>query len=129
MNIVALSGWKGSGKDMVANYLVEKWGFQRVSFADPLKDEVARKWKLPRSWMDDLAFKEKPLLPYWANLGMHLLNKKIKFPNSGSLESDVLPKLASSGKLKAFKHTGHWITINTMKELEEAGNMLKSLGL
>ncbi len=75
------------------------------------------------------SFKEKPLLPYWANLGMHMLNKKIKFPNSGSLENDVLPKLASAGKLKAFKHTGYWITINTMKELEEAGNVLKGLGL
>ncbi len=64
MKIVALSGWKGSGKDMVANYLVEKRGFQRVSFADPLKDEVARKWNLPRSWMDDPAFKEKPLFQY-----------------------------------------------------------------
>ena len=75
------------------------------------------------------SFKEKPLLPYWANLGMHMLDKKIKLPNSGSLESDVLPKLASAGKLKAFKHTGYWVTINTLKELEEAGNMLKGLGL
>ena len=75
------------------------------------------------------SFKEKPLLPYWANLGMHALNKKVKFPNSGSLENDVLPKLATGGKLKAYKHTGYWITINTMKELEEAGNMLKKLKL
>src|SRR3989338_170464 len=74
-------------------------------------------------------FEEKPLLPYWANSGMHLLNKNIDFPEKGSLEHDVLPKLALQGKLKAFKHTGHWVTINTMKELEEAGEVLKKLGM
>lgn len=74
-------------------------------------------------------FREKPLLPYWANLGMHILTKNVKFPETGSLEQDVLPKLASRGQLKAFKHTGYWVTINTLKELEEAGEMLKKLNL
>jgi len=62
-------------------------------------------------------------------MGMHILNKKIKFPEIGSLEQDVLPKLAASGQLKAFQHTGYWVTINTMKELEEAGDMLGKLDL
>jgi len=75
------------------------------------------------------SFQEKPLLPYWANLGMHMLDKGIKFPDSGSLENDVLPKLAAAGQLKSFKHAGYWITINTLKELEEAGMMLNNLGL
>lgn len=74
-------------------------------------------------------FREKPLLPYWANLGMHLLNKKVKLPDKGSLEHDVLPKLAARGQLKAFRHTGYWVTINTLKELEEAGEVLKKLNL
>ena len=74
-------------------------------------------------------FREKPLLPYWANLGMHMLSKKVKFPEVGSLEQDVLPKLAARGQLKAFKHTGYWVTINTLKELEEAGDMLGKLKL
>lgn len=75
------------------------------------------------------SFQEKPLLPYWANLGMHILDKSVNFPDSGSLENDVLPKLAAAGNLKSFKHTGYWITINTLKELEEAGMMLGKLGL
>ncbi len=74
-------------------------------------------------------FREKPLLPYWANLGMHMLNKKVRFPETGSLEFDVLPKLAERRQLKAFKHAGYWVTINTLKELEEAGDMLKKLNL
>ncbi len=70
-------------------------------------------------------FREKPLLNYWANIGLHILSKKIKYPETGSLERDVLPKLAAAGKLRAFKHTGYWITVNTMKELEEAAESLK----
>lgn len=75
------------------------------------------------------SFREKPLLPYWANMGMHILSKKVKFPEKSSLEHDVLPKLAAQGRLKAFRHTGYWVTINTLKELEEAGEVLKKLGL
>ncbi|HLC67633.1 MAG TPA: nucleotidyltransferase family protein [archaeon] len=71
-------------------------------------------------------FREKPLLEHWANIGMHLLGRKIKYPETGSLEYDVLPKLAAAGKLKAFKHTGYWVTINTIKELEEAVAFFKS---
>ena|SRR3989338_4732672 len=74
-------------------------------------------------------FREKPLLPYWANLGMHLLNRKFRLPETGSLEQDVLPKLAEKGQLKAFEHAGYWVTINTLKELEEAGDMLRKLNL
>lgn len=74
-------------------------------------------------------FKQKPLLPYWANIGLYLLDKKLKLPTSGAIETEIFPKLAARGQLKAFKHTGYWITINTQKELEEAGNVLKNLDL
>ncbi len=71
-------------------------------------------------------FKEKPLMPYWANVGLHLLGKEIKFPRKGSLEQDVLPLLAKQGNLKAYKHEGFWHTVNTIKDLEEVGAFLKS---
>jgi hypothetical protein len=35
--IIGLTGLAGAGKSTVANYLVEKHGFERVSFAGPLK--------------------------------------------------------------------------------------------
>ena len=39
--IIGLVGFIGSGKDTAAEYLIEKYGFQRDSFAAPLKDAVA----------------------------------------------------------------------------------------
>lgn len=41
MKIIAISGLIGSGKDTVAEYLVDKKGFRRESFAASLKDAVA----------------------------------------------------------------------------------------
>ncbi len=35
--LIAILGKKKSGKDTVANYLIEKYGFIKYSFADPLK--------------------------------------------------------------------------------------------
>lgn len=62
MNVVAVSGWKGSGKDLVAEYLVEKYGFQRVAFADPLKDTVATQFNIERKSIDNRFTKEAALL-------------------------------------------------------------------
>jgi len=36
--IIGLSGYAQSGKDTVANYLVENHGFTRVAFADPIRE-------------------------------------------------------------------------------------------
>lgn len=39
--IIGLSGLKGSGKDTVGAYLVKQYAFQRLSFADKLKQSAA----------------------------------------------------------------------------------------
>ena len=71
-------------------------------------------------------FKEKPLLPYWANMGLHLLNKDVKFAEKCSLEYDILPALAKKGLLKVYKHKGFWKTANTAKDLEELEKFFKT---
>lgn len=40
--IISISGFAGSGKDTVADYLVAAYGFKRESFAGTLKDAVAQ---------------------------------------------------------------------------------------
>jgi len=61
--LIALIGYKGSGKDETAKILKEL-GFQRVAFADVLKDETARAYNIPREWMDDPEKKETALPQY-----------------------------------------------------------------
>lgn len=62
MKVIAISGWKRSGKDTIAEQLIKEHGFKRVAFADPLKDSVAQEYGIPRSHCDDPAFKEAPIL-------------------------------------------------------------------
>lgn len=40
--IIGLSGYARSGKDTVAEYLVEEHGFTRVAFADPMRNALYR---------------------------------------------------------------------------------------
>lgn len=40
--IIGLSGYAQVGKDTVANYLVEKYGFVKVSFADPIREALLK---------------------------------------------------------------------------------------
>ncbi|MCX6815356.1 MAG: NDP-sugar synthase [Candidatus Aenigmarchaeota archaeon] len=65
-------------------------------------------------------FRQKPLLPHWVNIGIYLLNKNLELPDSGPIEDLVFTKV----KLKAYKHTGYWITVNTEKDLEDAEKAL-----
>lgn len=51
--IIGLSGYAQVGKDTVANYLVENYGFVKVSFADPIREAL---YKLdPKIRVDELA--------------------------------------------------------------------------
>lgn len=47
MYVLFLSGWSGAGKDTVAFLLERLYGFQRVAFADPLKEIVANELEVP----------------------------------------------------------------------------------
>ena len=62
MKVIAISGWKRSGKDTIAEQLIKEHQFKRIAFADPLKDSVAQEYGIPRSHCDDPEFKEKPIL-------------------------------------------------------------------
>ena len=69
-------------------------------------------------------FEEKPKLPYWVNIGIYLLNKEIVLPDKGSLEKDVFPGLRG---LKACRYEGRWVTVNTLKDLQEAEQVMRTI--
>jgi hypothetical protein len=58
--VVLVSGWAGAGKDCAAALLVEECGFQRVAFADALKEDVAKVTGMPLDWFYS-AQKDRPL--------------------------------------------------------------------
>lgn len=64
MTVIALSGWRMSGKDTVAEYLIREYGFIRVSFADALKERVAEAYDVPLEYMHEPGKKEMPLHQY-----------------------------------------------------------------
>jgi NDP-sugar pyrophosphorylase family protein len=73
-------------------------------------------------------FAEKPVLrDFFCSMGIYVFDRKaLKYmPKRGDVERTTFPKLASMNKLKAFRHTGSFITVNSLRELEEADEALK----
>lgn len=50
--LIGLKGYKGVGKDTVADYLVSKHGYTKMAFADKLKDAVAGLFGISRQQVD-----------------------------------------------------------------------------
>jgi len=64
MIIFMLSGFAKSGKDTAAFHLVDKLRFKKVSFADPLKENVANSFNIPLADTHNQNKKEAPLMQY-----------------------------------------------------------------
>lgn len=57
--IIGLTGRKGVGKDTVAKYLIDRYGFIRLSFADPLKQAVANLFGIELALVEALKAEDK----------------------------------------------------------------------
>jgi NDP-sugar pyrophosphorylase family protein len=77
---------------------------------------------------DDLVegFREAPRLPYWASCGVYVLGEEAlaRLPERGDHERSTFPELAAEGRLRAFRHEGVWLTVNTPKDLRTAEEYL-----
>jgi len=67
-------------------------------------------------------FREAPLLEEWVNSGVYVLGEEAldRLPEKGDHEQSTFPQLAAEGKLRGFRHTGVWLTVNTPKDLRSA---------
>ncbi len=67
-------------------------------------------------------FREDARVPYWVNCGNYVLSDEAieRFPDRGDHESTTFPELAAEGRLRAHRHEGLWLTVNTPKELRVA---------
>ncbi|HZO49019.1 MAG TPA: nucleotidyltransferase family protein [Gaiellaceae bacterium] len=73
---------------------------------------------------DDIVhgFREAGRIPYWVNCGVYVLSEEAlaRFPERGDHETTAFPELAAEGRLRAFRHQGLWLTVNTPKDLRRA---------
>ena len=72
--IIGICGLIGSGKGTVADYLIEQHKFQKISFADKLKDAVAEMFDWPRQMVEGITpqsrdWRERPDAFWSAELG------------------------------------------------------------
>jgi NDP-sugar pyrophosphorylase family protein len=67
-------------------------------------------------------FREAPLLDDWVSAGVYVLGDEAiaRLPERGDHEQTTFPELAAEGKLRAFRHPGTWLTVNTPKDLRRA---------
>lgn len=67
-------------------------------------------------------FEEAGRVPYWVNCGNYVLSEEAieRFPDKGDHESNAFPELAAEGRMRAYRHEGLWLTVNTPKELRVA---------
>jgi NDP-sugar pyrophosphorylase family protein len=73
-------------------------------------------------------FREGGQVAFWVNCGNYVLSSAAieRFPDKGDHESSTFPELAAEGKLRAFRHAGLWLTVNTPKELRAAQEHVES---
>jgi len=80
--IIALTGYSGSGKDTAASHLIEHYGFQKMSFAATLKDAIAAVFGWPRDMLEGLTnesreWRDKKDVWWSERLNMYVTPRKI----------------------------------------------------
>jgi NDP-sugar pyrophosphorylase family protein len=77
---------------------------------------------------DDLVtgFREAPRLEHWVSCGVYVLGEEAieRLPERGDHETTTFPELAAEGRLRALRHEGIWLTVNTPKDLRVANDYL-----
>jgi NDP-sugar pyrophosphorylase family protein len=73
-------------------------------------------------------FSEAPLLPQWVSSGVYVLDDECieRLPERGDHEDSTFPALAAEGKLRAYRNTSFWLTVNTPKQLREAEEFVQA---
>jgi NDP-sugar pyrophosphorylase family protein len=71
-------------------------------------------------------FREAPTLPDWVNSGVYALGEEAleRLPERGDHEQSTFPELAAERKLRAYRHEGVWLTVNTPKDLRRAEDFM-----
>jgi NDP-sugar pyrophosphorylase family protein len=73
-------------------------------------------------------FREAPLLEQWVNSGVYVLGEDALalLPEKGDHEQSTFPQLARERRLRAHRHEGIWLTVNTPKDLRRAAEFIEA---
>lgn len=66
-------------------------------------------------------FSEKPVMPgVYINGGVYLMSREVLelVPNEGDIEKETFPMLSKMGSVYAYKYTGFWRSLDTLKDLK-----------
>jgi hypothetical protein len=79
--IIGICGFKSSGKDTIADYLVKEYGFKKVSFASTLKDIISIMFGWSRDKLEGITKEDREwreqVDPWWSEtLKMPLLSPR-----------------------------------------------------
>ena len=72
-------------------------------------------------------FREAPKLEQWVNSGVYVLGEEALalLPEQGDHELSTFPQLAAERRLRAYRHEGVWLTVNTPKDLRRAAEFME----
>ena len=103
--IIGVAGYKGSGKDTIANVLQTSFGFEKMSFAQPIKDIVHSTFGIDKAILSgdggEREFREE-VLPGWFYLSPRDMMQKIGMAFRDELHKDIWVKVLES-KIKSIK--------------------------
>jgi dephospho-CoA kinase len=123
--IVLIAGWAHAGKDSVAKILVESYEFQKVAFADPIKQQVARDLEIPLEWCYDQE-KKAALLP---NNPERTLREEIIRVAEGAREmnKEIWARAVGEKIQKAIQRGKRRFVISDWRHLEELWALQKCI--
>ena len=103
--IIGVAGYKGAGKDTVANVLQTRFGFEKMSFAQPIKDIVHSTFGIDKAILSgdggERIFREE-VLPGWFYLSPRDMMQKIGMAFRDELHKDIWVKVLEN-KIKSVK--------------------------
>lgn len=129
MKVILISGWKGSGKDSVADYLMNNHNFIKFTFAKTLKNYTSKLYNIPLRKFYNRNLKEKPLLKFPVKSNDKFtdsIHKLLLKEFSNDLENQDLkywtPRalIILEGSIKRSVDSNFWVK-KVMKEMEGDG--------
>jgi len=133
--IIGICGFQSSGKDTIAEFLINEYGFQRLSFASVLKDIVSIMFSWPREKLEGLTKEDREwreqIDPWWSkSLKMPHLSPRYVLQHFGTeifrnhWHPDIWVKVVENKILELTQNNSQTNIVITDCRFENETNML-----